>query len=170
MESSQIEDCRLAASQLTGVKRRIFEAAIITKYCDKNARKGEQVFGWGRETIRLGLREKQSGIFCTSLQKLRCGNKRWEERYPSVAGELKQLAEKYSQQDPTFRTTETYTRLTIDEALLQLKQRGYSRPELPSRSCMGNVLNRMGYRLKKVVKSKPLKKDTPNGDDFCQCP
>jgi len=36
--------------------------------------------------------------------------------------------------------------------------RGYSKEELPSERTMGDILNRMNYRLKRIQKGKPLKK------------
>ena len=52
----------------------------------------------------------------------------------------------------------TYTRLTAKAALEALREQGYSEAQLPSPSTMAEVLNRMGYRLRKVVKAKPQKK------------
>ena len=63
-----------------------------------------------------------------------------------------------AQQDPTFRTVIGYTRLTAAEALKQLPAQGFSEDPLPSASAMAEILNRMGYRLRKVVKAKPQKK------------
>ena len=52
----------------------------------------------------------------------------------------------------------TYTRLTAHSALQALRERGYADEELPSPSTLAEVLNRRGYRLRKVVKAKPQKK------------
>jgi hypothetical protein len=52
---SQIDDLRLAASKLSGAKRRSFQAEMAMKYCGGSARLSETVFGWGRETVELGL-------------------------------------------------------------------------------------------------------------------
>jgi hypothetical protein len=42
--------------------------------------------------------------------------------------------------------------------LKELKEQGFSQEQLPGASTMAQVLNRMGYRLRKVVKAKPQKK------------
>ena len=86
------------------------------------------------------------------------GDKLWEEKHPEVAQALWALAELHSQQDPTFRTLLSYTRLTAAEALKQLRAQGFHEDRLPSPSTMAEVLNRNGYRLRKVLKAKPLKK------------
>jgi len=65
------------------------------------------------------------------------GSRAWERkrpclRKPAVGGEVPSgsgsalgLAESHSQQDPTFRGTLWYTRLTAAEALQQLRAQGF---------------------------------------------
>jgi hypothetical protein len=158
LSPSQIADLRLAASKLSGPKRRAFEAEMALKYCEGNPLKAETVFGWGRQTVALGLAERRSGIMCLGAQSAFSGRKRWEEQPPRAAAALRQLAEAHAQQDPTFRTCLTYTRLTAKAALEALREQGYREAQLPSPSTMAEVLNRMGFRLRKVVKAKPQKK------------
>jgi hypothetical protein len=158
LSPSQIADLRLAASKLTGPKRRAFEAEMTLKYCGGNPLMAEAVFGWGRQTVALGLSERRTGIICLGAQAACSGRKRWEEQHPQVAQALCQLAEAHAQQDPTFRTCLTYTRLTAQAALEALSEQGCGAEQLPSPSTMAVVLNRLGFRLRKVVKAKPQKK------------
>lgn len=158
LSGSQIADLCLAASQLTGPKRRAFEAEMTLKYCDGNPLLAETVFGWGRQTVALGLAESRTGIICLGAQSAFSGRKRWEEQHPQAAQALRQLADAHAQQDPTFRTSLTYTRLTAQAALQALREQGYRADQLPCPSTMAVVLNRMGFRLRKVVKAKPQKK------------
>jgi Rhodopirellula transposase DDE domain len=155
---SQIADLRLAASKLTGPKRRAFEAEMTLKYCGGNPLMAAAVFGWGRQTVALGLSERRTGIICLGAQAAYSGRKRWEEQHPQVAQALCQLAEAHAQQDPTFRTCLTYTRLTAQAALEALSEQGCGAEQLPSPSTMAVVLNRLGFRLRQVVKAKPQKK------------
>jgi hypothetical protein len=104
------------------------------------------------------LAERRTGIICLGAQSAFSGRKRWEERHPQVAEALRQLADAHAQQDPTFRTRFTYTRLTAQAAVKALREQGSSEEQLPSPSTMAEVLNRMGFRLRKVVKAKPQKK------------
>lgn len=157
LSPSHILDLRLAASKISGIKRRAFQAAMSLKYCQGSPRLTESVFGWGRTNVALGLAEHRSGFTCVGAQSLYGGAKRWEEHQPAAATALRQLAEAKTQQDPTFRTAIGYTRLTASEALRQLRTQGFSDEQLPSASTMSEVLNRMGYRLRKVVKAKPQK-------------
>ena len=68
LSASQIADLRLAASTLSGAKRRAFQAAMSLKYCQGNPRLTETVFGWGRDNVALGLAEHRSGIICICAQ------------------------------------------------------------------------------------------------------
>jgi hypothetical protein len=95
---------------------------------------------------------------CLGAQAAFSGRKRWADRPQQAAAALRQLADAHAQQAPTFRTSFTYTRLTAQAALQALSEQGYSEEHLPSPSTMAEVLNRMGFRLRKVVKAKPQKK------------
>ena len=158
LSQGQIDDLRLAASKMTGAERRAFMAEMALKYCDGGARLAETVFGWGRESVEMGLAEKRTGLTCFGAQSAYCGHQRWEERQPEAAAALRQLAEAHAQQDPTFRTVLGYTRLTAKAAREALLSQGFGEEQLPSPSTMAEVLNRLGYRLRKVVKAKPRKK------------
>jgi hypothetical protein len=154
----QIADLRLAASHMTGATRRAFQAEMTLKYCEGNARRAETVFGWGRQNIEVGLAEKRTGLECLSLHAAFSGRQRWEEKYPEAAEALIELALASSQQDPTFRTTVSYTRLTAQSAIEELRQKDIEEAMLPAPSTMAVILNRLGFRLRPVIKSKPLKK------------
>lgn len=155
---SQIADLRLAASQMTGPKRRAFQAEMALKYCGGNPLLAETIFGWGRRTVEVGLAERRTGITCRGAQAAFSGRKRWEDTHPEAADALCQLAEAHAQQAPTFRTTLAYTRLTAQAAREALRTQGYGEDQLPSPSTMAEVLKRLGFRLRKVIKAKPQKK------------
>ena len=154
----QIADLRLASSKMTGATRRAFQAERTLKYCAGNARRAATVFGWGRHTIELGLAERRTGMICVGAQSAYSGRKRWEDPQPQAAQALRQLAEAHAQQDPTFRTSLAYTRLTAAAALHTRSGQGYAADHLPAPSTMATVLHRLGFRLRKVVKAKPQKK------------
>ena len=154
----QIVDIRLAASKMSGAQRRDFMAEMSLKYCGGDSRLTEGVFGWSRDAVATGIGENRTGIECIGLQSMNCGNKPWEEKHPEMAGFLCRLAESQSQQDPTFQSPMAFTRLTAQSALDALRDAGFSDGDLPSPSSMSMILNRLGYRLRKVVKAKPLKK------------
>jgi len=157
-EAGHLNDLKLAASKMLGAKRRAFQAEMAVKYCAGNPRQAEVLFGWSRDAVELGLHEKRTGIVCLSAQSAVAGDKLWEEKHPDVANARWALAQAHSQQDPTFRTVLSFTRLSAKEALKQLRAQGFADEVLPSASTMAEVLNRNGYRLRPVVKAKPQKK------------
>ena len=152
----------MAATRLTGHHRRAFQAHITTRYLQGKTRLAETVFGWGRDTVTLGIHEARTGFICLGAQCL-SGPKCWEERFPDIAADLRGLAEAQAQQDPTFHSTILYTRLTAQGAITLLLQRQHPPENLPRKSAMSNILNRMGFRLRRVLKCKPQKK-TKNTD------
>jgi len=156
--ADQLIDLRLAAKKMNLENRRSFVAEMALKYCNGSARKTETLFGWGRDLVITGLGEKRTGITCLSAQSAVSGNTRWEDRYPDAAEKLRHLAESHAQQDSSFTTDIAFTRLTAEEALKQLQQKGISKEQLPANGTMAKILNRLGYRLRPVVKSKPQKK------------
>jgi hypothetical protein len=158
LRPSQIADLRLAASKMTGPTRRAFQAEMALKYCGGTPLLAETIFGWGRHTVAVGLAERRTGIRCLGAPSAFSGRKRWEDTHPEAAEALSRLAEAHAQQAPTFRTTLAYTRLTAHAALEALRAHGYGTDQWPSPSTMAEGLNRMGFRLRKVVKAKPQKK------------
>ena len=157
-EAGHVEDIKFASSKMFGAERRAFQAEMAIKYCAGHPRQAEDLFGWSREAVKLGLHERRTGVVCQSPQSAFAGNKLWEKKHPQVAEALWDPARAHSQQDPTFRTTLSFTRLTAAEALKQLRAQGFPDAVLPSPSTMANVLNRNGYRLRPVLKAKPKKK------------
>lgn len=87
-----------------------------------------------------------------------CGAKLWEKKHPEVAQALWELAASHAQQDLTFRTTLSFTRLTAEETIKPLRAQGFADDVLPSRRGLSEVLNRNGYRLRSVLQAKPQKK------------
>jgi hypothetical protein len=58
-----------------------------------------------------------------------------------------------------MKSSLTYTRITgkaLGKALIE--EKGYNPGDIPSENTLINMLNRMGYNLKRVLKSKPAKK------------
>jgi hypothetical protein len=135
------------------------------KYCEGSPRKAERIFGWNRETVKLGLSEARTGFQCVNANAARCGAKLWEVKNPIAANKLIKIAEEHSQQDPSFSSTIAYTRLSAEKAIDELEKAGCPQEELPSARSMRNILNRMGFKLRRVVKAKPLKK-VPLTDDI----
>ncbi len=147
-----------AAKKLTGTKRRKFQAQVTIDYLDSKPRLAERTFGWGRNTVQLGLHELRTGITCIDNFKAR-GNRKTEEKNKQLEIDICSLAEPKSQIDPKFQTEFQYTRITakaMHKALIAKKN--WKDKDLPCEKTIGNILNRLGYRLRRVQKAKPIKK------------
>jgi hypothetical protein len=149
---------RSAAGRLTGQQRRSFQAEVAQRLCDGNPRQAERLFGWGRQTVALGLKEAQTGIRCVEDFQAR-GQLPWEELDPQRAQDIRELVEPHVQADPQFKSPFKYTRLTASALRAALlAQKGYQEEGLPNERTFRRILNRMGYRIRRIQKTKPLKK------------
>src|SRR3989442_13961124 len=147
-----------AAQQLTGAKRRAFQAQVVLDDLHGSARRAETVFGWSRRTVTMGLHELRTGITCVDHTAAR-GNRTTEEKQPQLAEDMRSLADPHSQVDPTFPSPFRYTRMTakaMRQALIDKKS--WEDGHLPCANTIGNILNRLGYRLRRVQKAKPVKR------------
>lgn len=146
------------AARLRGHQRRLFLAEVTVELCGGNARRAERRFGWGRETIDKGLHELRQGIRCVENFAAR-GRCRWEDLHPQLAADIRELVEPRTQADPELKSSRRYTNWSAAEVLSALRtQKGHAADNLPSERTMRDILNRMGYRLKRIQKGKPLQK------------
>lgn len=141
-----------AGQKLTGSKKRAFMAQVTQDYLNSSPRKAETELGWSRKAVATGLKELETGIVCVDNYQRR-GRKKTEELLPNLEVDIRNLIDTYSQADPKFKTTLTYTKVSakrVKEALIL--EKGYREEQLPCRQTIGDILNRMGYRLKKTKK------------------
>jgi hypothetical protein len=143
---------------LKGASRRLFMASVVAQLDRGGQRLAEQELGWNRDLIRKGLHELRSGITCVDAFSSR-GRKNWEERQPELATDIREIVDAHCETDPTFRTTRLYRRLTAEEVRRQLlEDKGYQQDQIPCERSMRDLLARLGFHPRKVVKSKPLRK------------
>ncbi len=158
-----VETIKSAARKLTGWKRRQFQAETALKYCQGNPRKAERVFGWGRDAVNTGLNELRTGMRCVDNVHAR-GRKKTEEKHPQIAAQIHALVEPDTQADPKFQTPLAFTRVTAKAVREQLaaaateeKEQDGQPPHVPAERSVYRILNRLGYRLRRVHKTKPKK-------------
>lgn len=152
-----ITTIKSAAAKLTGFRRREYMAEVALQYCDGSPRKAERWFGWGRDAVKTGLNEKRTGIRCVDNVKTR-GRRKTEEKTPQIAQEIQRIVDPHSQADPKFQTPFAYTRVTAEAVRNELLKNDTLKDTVPGRQTVGEILNRMGYRLRRVVKTIPQKK------------
>ncbi len=149
---------KAAAKKMKGREKRSYQAEVTNEHLDGSARKAERVFGWDRNAVKKGQMEMKTGIECLDDFSAR-GRKKTEELLPDLENDIRDLLNENTQADPKFRSPFRYSRISakaVREALIREKE--YTDEELPSRQTIGDILNRFGFRLKKTLKTKPLKK------------
>jgi hypothetical protein len=137
---------------LSGYERRHFMAKVVETMFAGSPMKAHKELGWNRVTLTKALKELKDG-FCYIDRYYARGRKRAEEHLPALLDDMREIADRYSQTDPTFRTTRQYTRLTTAALRRQLiDEKGYTDAQLPSEETIRIKLNALGYGLKRVKK------------------
>ena len=157
--TESVKETILSASRkLTGFRRREFQAEMTLKYCDGKPRRAERELGWGREAVNTGLNERRTGIRCLENSSAR-GRFRSEETRPELVEQIHKLVEPKSQADPKFQTPLAYTRMTAKAVRQQLVAKaGGDDARVPAERTVLDIMNRLGYRMRRVRKTVPQKK------------
>lgn len=144
---------RNTSKKLKGCARRLFMAETVQQYGPGGQRWAQRELGWNRHTIRKGMHELRTGIECKDGFSLR-GRKACEERLPNLLADIRDVVEPKAQTDATFRTLRLFVKISAREVReLLIVEKGYKEEELPKRRAMSTILNKMGYRLRKVKKT-----------------
>ena len=133
-------------------------AKVTVELLGGSAPRAKNRLGWNRDTVALGLHERASGIVCVDNFAAR-GNQKSEAKRPELERDIRALADPHSQADPQFRSALSYTRLSaaaVRRALIA--EKGWREEDLPAARTMNTILNRLGFRLRSVAKTRPEKK------------
>lgn len=156
--SQYIPLLKLASKLLKGPDKRLFMSEVSEALCNGNARLTESTFGFGRNAVALGLNEKRTGLICYSNYEP-CGKKKSEVALDNLEDDIRSLVEPESQADSRLKNTFAYTRITAKAVRKKLiEEKNWPEELLPKERTISNILNRMGYKLRKVQKAKPEKK------------
>jgi hypothetical protein len=140
-------------------ERRRAMGDVTMALLDGKRRVAEDVFGWNRRAVELGIHEYRTGITCLNDIAARVKPKT-EDKHPKLLAEIQSIMEPHSESESSLRTTLLYTNMTAKTVHEALVQKGWSEPSLPSVRTISNLLNRQDYRLRTVAKSKVQKKQT----------
>jgi hypothetical protein len=142
-----------AAAKLTGSPRRRFLAETVRELGPGGQGLAERELGWNRGTIRKGMHELTADIECMDAFCLR-GRKRSEKHLPNLLDDIRDIVEPNAQVDATLRTPRLYIKLTARRVRTELiEQKNYKDEDLPKRRTISTILNKLGYRLRKVKKT-----------------
>ena len=124
---------------------------------DGKHRVAEDVFGWSRSAVKVGIKEFQTGFLCVNDISARRKPKT-EEKNAKLIEEIHTIMEPESEADSHLRTTFLYTNMTAQAIYNALVEKGWSEDSLQSVRTISNILNRQEYRLRTVAKTKVQKK------------
>jgi hypothetical protein len=130
---------------------------VTISLLDGKPRVAEDIFGWGRNTAELGMNEFRSNIVCLNDLSNRRKPKA-EEKNPDLLKDIVEIMEPCSQSHSHLRTTLLYTNMTAGAVHEALLEKGWNKESLPTVRTISNILNRQGYRLRTVEKTKVQKK------------
>ena len=153
-----LEIWKMTAAKLSGKDKRIFVAQVVNRLGYGGQRFAKSTFGWSRDTIRKGQRELNGEELEGDLSAR--GRKKSEAHLPDLLEDIRLILEPISQADPSFRSEGLYSPITAKEVHRRLiDDKGYKPEELPCIRTISNKLKDLDFRLRKVQKSKPLKKN-----------
>ena len=138
-------------------EQRIAMGEVALTLLGGSHRLAESVFGWNRNTVKLGIHEFESGVRCvdnTSERK----RKKVEEQNPRLLIDIQRLVDPHSHADCQLRTDLAHTNITAKAVHESLLENNWSSEELPTVRTISNILNRLGYRVRSVAKTKVQKK------------
>ena len=124
---------------------------------DGKYRVAEDVFGWGRSVVQVGINEFKTGISCVNDISTRIKPKT-EDQKPELLAEIHRIMEPHSEADSHLRTTLLYTNMTAKTVYEALVEKGWSTESLPTMRTISNILLRHNYQLRTVAKTKVQKK------------
>lgn len=154
---SLLPSLKIAASSLKGSARRMYLGQLALNLGEGGKSLVSRELGISRQTLRKGVREVESGQAQIDNFQAR-GRKSLEEKQPELIEAIREIVDGASQIDPKFTSTRLYTRLSAKQVKKQLIKRGFKEEELPTNQTIFNKMVSLGYKRKKVSKTKPKKK------------
>lgn len=145
------------AKELKGSPRRVFMARVAENIGRGGKIFAEKILGWNRKTINKGMQELKNEPIM-DLRK-NSGRKPAEHHNPNLLIDIKNIADPFTQTEPTFANLKMYTRVTAKTVLKNLDVHfNHSKYFLPSLRTINTKLRDLGFLPRKIKKSKPLKK------------
>jgi len=138
-------------------EQRVAMGEVAATMLGGSHRLAESVFGWNRNTVKLGIHESESSIRCVdNISERR--RKKVEEKNPQLLIDIQHLVDPHSDADCQLRTDFAHRNITAKAVYKSLMKNGWLPEDLPTVRTISNVLNRLGYRVRSVAKTKVQKK------------
>lgn len=146
------------AGKLSGKSKRVFMAQVVDRLGPGGQRFAQRELHWCRTTIQKGARELNGEEMEGDLSAR--GRKKSEAHLPNLLEDIKLIIEPIAQTDPSFRSEQLYSPITAKEVHRRLiDDKNYNTKTLPCIRTISTKIKTAGFRLRKIQKSKPLKKN-----------
>lgn len=157
IRSDVVETVFCLVARIPWPERRQAMADVTNRLLDGRPRVAEEVFGWGRATVEMGMNELRTGIVC--LNDISARHKpRTEDKYPEMLADIREIMAPETHADPHLRTTLSYTDMTASAVRRALLAKGWPEEQVPAVRTLSEILLRQGYRLRSVAKTRVQKK------------
>ncbi|MCK4563161.1 MAG: transposase [Verrucomicrobia bacterium] len=137
--------------------RRKAMGEVAVTMLNGSPRLAESIFGWKRTTVELGIHEFQGGFRCEDNISGR-RRKKTEEKHPQLLLDIQRMVDPHSHADHQLRTDLAHRNVTAQAVRDALVEMGWKDEEVPTTRTISNLLNRHGYRVRSVAKTKVQKK------------
>lgn len=127
--------------------RRRLMGYVAIKILDGKSRVAEDVFGWKRTVVEIGIKEFQSGLAYEKHFSVRY-KPTTEEKHPELFEDIRKIMEPCNQDGRRLKTTLLHKKMTAQSVFNALVAKGWSKESLPTVRTISNILNRHWYRLR----------------------
>jgi Rhodopirellula transposase DDE domain len=157
IKPEQIDLWKKLGATLRASDRRMLMAVLTLTMGRGGQRFLAKHLGWNPRTVKKACAELTSGIIQADAFQKRGRKPLSSTKFPLLDEHIRAIVDPKSQTDPTLLTTQLFSSVSAPELGAELKRRfGYT--ALPSLRTLQNKLNSLGFNLKRVQKTKPLKK------------
>ena len=158
LQEPPIATIKDAAQPWTGGKSRALQARGVLDSRNGRARRAATVFGWARRTGMLGRHALRTGLTCVDNTAAR-GQRPPAEQRPQWAEDRRSLAAPHRPVAPKCPSSCCSTRRTAQAMRQALSDTQSGHEGLwPCAHTSGHIRNRLGYRVRRVHKAKPVKR------------
>lgn len=165
MDIKLIKILKSAAKKMHKEEKRKFQAEVTNEYFLGVARKAEVTLWWSTKTVKLWLKELETGITCI-FDYTKSWVKKTEDRLPNLEKDLEELLQNDILADEKLWNTFKYLKISAREVCEKLEEEKWYKKWWIAIRTMSKILNRLWYNRKKIQKNKPLKKNSRSRWNF----
>lgn len=141
-----------------GIEKNMAIGALVADIGNRCLKPVAKAIGSSFRKVKQCYSDYKNGINCKSDKLKNRGRKKTSEIFPNLISDIETVIEKYKEVDSHFKTDTLF--ITIDPASIieELVSKFDYPPEFACYNTIKKILNEMGYKLKRISKTKVLAK------------